>query len=344
MGEIMATYPHALGRTLGIDIDLDSPESKIHSFLEQKNQEGTYRIPDIDAYVSRISSLLNSIEDISVRETLANHFVGNDVSDHEMEIAREYFRKNSFITRDVTSNRSTHKLTETLYENNIDMGAYPLDYQISKFPSSQSTKHRLHAVEESLIEQIEHMVDDNNVGNVRIVNWGSGPGRDTRGVAKRLEGTKYGEATSYTCIDKDTEALERGEMGAEAEGVAHKFTFEAGDLRKIAAQKGKKEYTGGVLIGILCPMKVRLCKSFLGRLKTYLDDDGFLLSSSSADTMIAEDPFLDMLRVEMGGWPLRYKSDRDMVKIYKSAGFRGNRKVFRDNPIGHHVMVAGYKR
>lgn len=317
--------------------ELDYSDQKLAEYLSK-----TYKGPGIKGYINSTLNLLHSIEDPIVRKYLVDKFMGEEVIPEMEERSGDYFWDNSFITRAVRPNRSTHELTETLYDNNIDPEKFPLDYHIVKMPSSQATKHRLPAVEEELKRTIKTAVDDKNNGKVKIVNWGSGPGRDTINIAYRLRDTPHGEAMDVTLIDIDPVALEKGEKRAKSMGVLDKFSFQEQDLREVIKNNGNGDYNIGLLIGILCPMDKRLSIGLLRKLRSYLSKDGCLMSSSSAVEMLHDDPFLDFLRVEEGGWPLKYKSEKTMKWIYKLAGFRGDLYFFRDEPWGHHIMCTGY--
>lgn len=327
--EIYVTPEHVYG-----------PEERMRDYLER-----TYKGRDTEGYIKSSFGILRAIDDPEVVSHLVDKFTGNGVNPESEKKARNYFEEHSFFAQVIRKDRGSHIVTETLYENGIDPEEHPIDYAITKMPSAQATKYRLKVVEDELERVIRHAVDEQNKAVVNIANWGSGPGRDTTDVAKRLKDTHYGEAMRVTNIDKDDDALEKGEMYARDAGVYDKITFEKGKLGRIVRTKGNGEYDVGVVIGILCPFAWKETYGFVKGLSSHISDDGgCLMASTSSPEMLKEDPYLDFIRVEEGFWPLNYKGETIMKAIYRLAGFWGDLHTYRDEPWGHHLMLTGYKR
>lgn len=327
----------------------------------------------------RTQDLLSSIKDREVRKYLVDRFLGLTEEDANMrQRAIDYFLNSSPIIEWVSQNQGTYRLTELLYEDDIQQEQLPLDYAISMMPSSRATKLRLPAVVQEIKRIIGLFVE--KTGLVRIANYGSGPGRDTVYVARELKNTDYGEAMKVTCFDVDPEALQKGEDLARKFGVLDRFTFVQRDIGDIINEYVKKElrqtvngavnimsgnkgnqqserYDVGILIGILCAKDKTKSAQIIRYLGKTLHSEGCMISSSSSTKMLADDPFTplekatyevggnyltDFLRIHTAGWKLLYKNEQDMKEIYRAAEYEGDLRVFYDQPFRHHVMVTGF--
>lgn len=317
--------------------DLDDSDSKLVDFLKRK-----YRGDDLGDYIGSCLSLNRSIEDPKVKKYLVDSFVGEEPAEEERKYAQEEFLKRSIITQEVRPFSGTSKLTERLYDNNVNPDEHPIDYQITKMPSAQATKHRLSVIEGEIKEAIKYAVDDLNKGVVKVIDWGSGPGRYSYEVARDLAGTPYGEAAKFTLFDIDREALSTGEKRTREMGVYDKFEFVRGNLRDVISKGGSKDNDIGILSGILCSLPKKVKWGSLRGLRSHLSPDGCLISASSSRKMKRDDPYLDHWRREQGFWPLDYVSPFEMKVFHRLAGYWGKLHTTDDNPWGHYVIIRGY--
>jgi len=337
MGEIMEglALPKESEHLYGME--LDETDSKLIEFLQK-----TYRGHDLDDYIETCIRLNQSIGDPRIRKYLVDSFIGEETSEEEREYAQREFLKRSIITQEVRPFQGTSKLTERLYDNNIDPKEHPIDYQITKMPSAQATKHRLPVMEEEIKKAIHHAVDELNKGTVNIIDWGSGPGRYAYQVAHELKDSSYGEAMKFTLFDIKQEPLDAGEKKTKELGVHDKFSFVQGDLGDVIKVKGNGDNEIGILSGILCSLSNRVKWYVAKGLKSHLSDTGCLISASSSKKMKVDDPYLDHWRREQGFWPLNYVSSMELKAIYRLAGYLGKLHTTHDNPWEHYVIIRGY--
>ncbi|MCK4714139.1 MAG: methyltransferase domain-containing protein, partial [Candidatus Aenigmarchaeota archaeon] len=189
-----------------------------------------------------------------------------------------------------------------------------------------------------------YAVDDLNKAKVKILNQGSGPGRDTYEVAAEERNTPYGEAMDVTLFDIKQDALDIGEKRTRELGVHDKFNFVQGDLRDYLKSKDNEENDIIVCVGILCSLDGKHKFYVIKKDKNHLSDTGCLITASSSEKMIGDDPYLDHWRAVQGFWPLKYTTEKRLRWTYRLAGYNGKLYTATEDPWNHYVIIRGYAK
>lgn len=248
----------------------------------------------------------------------------------DKEIVKKYFREHSFISKVLMKNPATFKMLELIYTGKDIQGA--IDRYAFNSPSGQALQNRLSSVIDSARTIIKMKV--NRGIKVKVVNFGSGSGRDTIEV---LAGNSYlTNSVSIDCVDIDPEALQKGKELMKRRNLTG-ITFIQGDLIRLAY---RKEIDLGLMIGVLCGLEHRACIAVLKRIKRYFKKGAILMASNVLKSMPEKDPFTSYLLEGIIGWRLIYKTPEEIRQIFEKAGYEW-RGIFYDEPTRFHGMGVG---
>lgn len=289
-------------------------------------QKITKKVEHSEAVVHLFKALEK--ENNNVKDFLMKKFQGQPVSPEIEEKAFDYFISHSVITAATVANPGSSVTTEFLYDG-LQLPS-PIDRYFLEAEAGRAVKDRLIVIEEKLPEIVEEY---NNEGSVLIGNVGSGPGRDVINILSRYSRTLNIKVVN---IDKDGKALDRGRMMATKKGVDHLIEFVEGDFLK---HKPVKKFDIVLLIGILCPLEIKTCITFLKIIKKLLKEGGCLIASNASKKMLKEDPFTCYIMEWTAGWKLVYKDVEEIEQIYKKAGYIW-KGCFSDS-YGFHIMGMG---
>ena len=270
-------------------------------------------------------------ENDQLRDFLIKNYRGLPVSSEIEEKAYDYFIGHSVITAATVANRGSSVTTEFLYDESGSRLTSPIDKYFLQAKAGRATRARLAVIEKEVFKIIEEYRRKKN--DVLIGNLGSGPGRD---VINTLCHYRHISNVKAVNIDKDGKALERGKRMAVAKGVDRLIEFVETDFLRY---RPAKKFDIVLLIGILCPLEIKTCITYLGILKRLLVENGYLIASNASKKMLEEDPFTCYLMEWTANWKLVYKDEEEMKQFYQEAGYVW-KGCFLD-PYGFHIMGIG---
>lgn len=251
----------------------------------------------------------------------------------EREMMIGFFRRESYMLRELMDNPGTYRMPECIYRGEAKGW---VDSYLSRSPGGRALHNRIRAVidgAEKLV--LEKMRGDH--GRARIINLGSGTGRDTVEMVKR--NSRWNGNVHVECVDLDREALDAGREFALAAGAASVDFVE----ENILSLPHRKEFDAGLLIGVLCGIPIPRCVTILKKIKPYFKKGGVLIASNVTTTMIKEDPFTSFILDEFVGWRLVYKTPQQLRNIFERAGYEWG-GCFYDEPHRFHCMGIGIAR
>lgn len=340
---------------------MQMPKEKTREDWTYVTPEKVYVTPE-DVYSDpHISSLLDSIPDQGVRDFLVHDFLKKQGGEYDSDKVnhgslyetKSHVRRGGAISAAVMSNPGTSVVTEILYDQRPET---PIDEYFVKSPAGDAVHDRL----ESIVENTSHLVEGivNEKGEAYVVNIGSGPGRDTIAIARRLP-PEVRKNTKFMEIDKDKNALSEGRERAKHYGLKDNFEFQRADLFKTFdprkkeywTNKDKGKYDLGMEIGIICPLNKKASKRAIKGGARLLKNDGILITSAAHKKMIEGDPFTDYLMKRLGAWKMLYKDEDIMRELYEESGLTpygnfgsGETGFFYDEPRHFHMLAVGKKK
>ena len=238
----------------------------------------------------------------------------------------EYFRELSVISRLLMINPGTYKMLEMVYTGNGIEGFID-EYFVSSL-AGQALKNRLEAVTSYVANQISKIVAQD--GCIKIINLGSGSGRDTIEALKR--NSYLLSSVSVDCVDIDPEALMTAKHLAKEKGVVQNFKF---SQKSLAQLPYREEIDLGLMIGILCGLEFRSCVAVLKKVKPYFKSGGILIASNVLGNMVEQDPLMVYIMENVMGWKLVYKTPEQLKEIFEKAGYEWQ-GIFYDEPTRFH--------
>ena len=240
----------------------------------------------------------------------------------------EYFRELSKISRLLMVNPGTYKMLEIVYTGNGIEGF--IDEYFVNSLAGRALKNRLEAVISHVVDQMHRIVAQN--GHIKIVNLGSGSGRDTIEALKR--NSHLLSSVSVDCIDIDPEALMTARRLTKEKGFIKNFKFSQKSLTQLHY---RKEIDLGLMIGILCGLEFKGCVAALKKVKPYFKSGGILVASNVLKNMVEEDPLMAYIMENVMGWRLVYKTSEQLRDIFEKAGYEWQ-GIFYDEPTRFHGM------
>jgi len=270
-------------------------------------------------------------ENKQLKDFLIKSYGGLLVSPEMEEKAYDYFISHSVITAATVANRGSSVTTEFLYDKDSSRLPSHIDKYFLQAKAGKAVKARLAIIEKELFKIIEEYRE--NKDDILIGNLGSGPGRD---VINTLCHYRHISNVKAVNIDKDGKALERGKRMAMAKGIDHLVEFVETDFLRY---RPARKFDILLLIGVLCPLEIKSCITYLKVLKKLLAENGCLIVSNSSKKMLEEDPFTCYLMGWTANWRLVYKDEEELRKIYQEAGY-AYKGCFLDS-YGFHIMGIG---
>lgn len=294
-----------------------------------------------------INRLLTSIDEEKVRDYLVNDFLRS--RGHSFDAAktgpegflatRSYFRRKSCIGSAVISMPPTSAVTEMLYERRP---ATPVDEYFCGSKAGRAIANRFDAVVAVTSELIAAQLKEKEV--VLVANLGSGPGRDTLRVLEQLD-PKERARVRVVLLDNDQRALQEGAQAAKMLGMEGSFHFRYMDFAKAtrrSADQIEEKFDIILLIGIVCPLSMRMSRNIVFRSSTLLNEEGVIVTSAAHKRMEEEDPFTDYIMRNLGGWSLEYKDEPGLQALLEETGFRDIR-IHYDEPFHFHTIAVSRK-
>ncbi len=262
----------------------------------------------------------------NVSKTILNGFFENN----EQRKVVNYFKRNSFFADILMENPGTFQMLEKVYAG--EQVPSTIDRFLQESKSARALRNRLEAVITRTTKEVEVLLAQQS--GVDIVNFGSGAGRDT--IELFLRNPSFKDSVFVTCIDIDSNAIEKGKELAEKHGVSDNFCFIKGNMLK----PSEKKFDIGLMIGVLCGIEAVKAMKVLKRVHSYFKQNGILIVSNVLNTMTADDPFMSYVLKEIIGWNLVYKTPSTLKEILESAGYKPQQDFFFDEPFKYHVMVV----
>ena len=241
-----------------------------------------------------------------------------------------YLRRESYMLRELMDNPGTYRMPECIYKGE---GTGWVDNYLSMSPSGQALHDRILAVVNGTEKAVSEKIG-NGHDKVKIINMGSGTGRDTVEMIKR--NSQWNGSVHVQCVDLDREALDSGKEFARTSGVENLEFVEA----NILSLPHREEFDMGLLIGVLCGIPVPRCVAILKKIRPYFKKGGVLIASNVTTTMAEEDTFMSYILDEFVGWKLVYKTPQQMQYIFERAGYEWM-GCFYDEPHRFHCMGMG---
>ncbi|MBN1662421.1 MAG: class I SAM-dependent methyltransferase [Deltaproteobacteria bacterium] len=251
-------------------------------------------------------------------------YVNADVQSAHAKEVLSYILKNSPIMQIVSKDTTSAHTFEYLYlRKDIES---PLDKYFPNGRAAQAIYQRLHALKLNLPAIIRGEREKNNSASYKIVNIGSGPSHEM--IEILLENPDLKDKVHITCVDPDREALIIGAQRVARLNLESHFSFVPAKYQTFDG----RGYDMVLLIGILCPLNVRLCVRVMKNVKRCLRPGGIIIFSTVQNIMGQEDPLTDYI-MRLTGWNMDYKEDHEPYAIARAAGCE---------PIGRFFDEYGY--
>jgi hypothetical protein len=273
-----------------------------------------------------VKELLNSLP-IDIKEKLIGCYL--DPSEPGSEDVLNYFLDNSEMTRLIKASPGSSEAFEFLYQAKKVLS--PIDEYFLKCPAGRQIYTRLKSLEVNLPKWIDKIYKDKN-STVLIDNIGSGPGRDMIHVLQKNPGLK--DKVKVRNIDINKEALEAGKDLVERLGLTDSFSYINKSFHKVKPRQADLI----LLIGFLCPLKLHTCERVLDKLLSYSRPGGYIIYSTAQYKLLYDDPLTDFL-MQLAGWQMSYKSDKEALALAKESGWQPISQFF-DEPLHHHCMTV----
>lgn len=268
----------------------------------------------------------------SIRNKFLICYLAEDYSSLDAEEVRNFLRAGEIpkiVERDSTSSITF----QWLYRQ--DEGANPID---AYFPESEAGRQiyaRLQAIKANYPMIIKAEIEKKGKGKrVLIDEVGSGPNHAM--IEMLAENPDLVSRVHIRNIDPDNEALEIGRRRAEELGLLESFEYVQAKMNEVALREADMIS----MIGILCPMHIRICRKILKSLKPCLRENGIIVYSTAQERM-KRDPMCDYI-MRLFGWRMDYKTDEQVWSLAEECGYKPTFQFF-DQPYRHHCMTMAVK-
>lgn len=265
--------------------------------------------------------------------------IAHPLTDGDRRRVFDYTTTHSEIARILAARPASNEMLELVYpDRNGEMSlTNPLDQALSRSISGQALRDRLEVCSKWLASNFVRP-------KKRVVDLGGGSGR----YAFRAFDEKGHVPSRFTWVimDLDPGAL----MIAATLAGSHRLievgaaveTQEANFLSEESVSDKKADYA--VLIGVLCGMDKATAVAVLRRIKVHLKPGAELLAATLLQKAFDEDPNTFRILCNVGGWQLRPKTHGQVVKIFRSAGWKIIGDIMSERPGGNGQYAIVHAR
>ena len=254
--------------------------------------------------------LLNEFPRELKNKLVGCYFEDDTTSEDAMQVL-EYLTFGSSITRIIREAPGSAMAFEYLYR--FKEPEDPIDAYFVNSLSGYHVYLRLKALEKNLPYWVGQFTP--NPERIFIDNIGSGPGHDLINVL--AANPELAQSVHVRNIDIDAEALEIGRKRVRELGLEGSFSFVCGSFHKVK----RRDAHLVMLVGMLCPMPMEMCKKILRICARYVHAGGLIIYSTNQTAMKQWDPFTDFL-MRLAGWVQDYKTEHESAKIATDAGLQ----------------------
>ena len=246
-----------------------------------------------------------------------------------LDQGRCFLREGSILFRSIIDNPGDWRNTEFMYDS---IPTTPLDSELLILGAARAIFGRLPTVCRVLADTAYTFLSAGQE-HVRVLNLGSGPGRDTLWLSRRFPNRVF-----VTCVDKDPEAVRLASVAARSAGLDGHYQCVEDNL---TALRPSAPFDIAVLVGVLCPLSEEECAVLLRRVRKYLAVGGVIVATNVTPHMLEDDPFGDFLIGNFANWHLRYKTSEQLKSILAKA--RLNPIAFQTEDMKYHWVFTAKK-
>jgi len=261
-------------------------------------------------------------------EKLKHAFLTAEIKTEEMDSIRTYLAGHSEISRIISEKPGSALAFEYLYR--LKDAASAIDCYFLQATAGRHVEGRLRALETYLPSLIKPLIDDRTV---LVDNIGSGPGHDMIRVLNN--NPALAAKVHVRNIDPDEDALVIGIREVSTLNLSDSFSFVCREFQRVKPRHADIV----LLIGILCPLPMKICEKIIRILKRYARPDGLIIFSTNQVGMLIHDPLTDFL-MRLAGWEMDYKTDMEAASIAERAGWRFVSQFFDDEDHFQCMTVA----
>ena len=262
----------------------------------------------------------------SIREMFVRCYFDSDIGSMNAREVCKYLKTHAVIPKIVGDDSTSSKTFEWLYHKKTAQN--PIDHYFTQSESGRQISKRLDALK----KQLPVLITQEYQGRrVLIDHVGSGPGYDL--IETLEENRDLTDMVHARCIDPDMEALNIGQSVVESMGFSDHFSFVSKKFQKVSS----READIILLIGILCPLPMHVCRKILKGLVHYTRPGGIIVYSTAQYRMM-RDPLCDYI-MRLFGWQMDHKTDEAAWNLAKTSSWEPLYQFF-DQPFRHHCMTV----
>jgi len=234
-------------------------------------------------------------------------------------VVLDFFLKKSEICRILFKNPADFEMLEIVYFGKSVRGAiYGVDTWLMHTPSGQALRNRLMAVSGLAVEWIK---DRLQVGPVKVLDLGAGPGPYAIETVKRLSNLCH--SVSWTCVDTDRLALAFGEERVREQELDNVKFHHANFMSRDSYPLDRTDAADlGLMVGILCGMTCEEACNCLKKVVPHFKRGGEMLAATLLRKSFEEDCQTFRVLCNVIGWQLRPKTQAEVEEVFRSAGYR----------------------
>lgn len=273
-----------------------------------KMVERTEEVAKLHLDFSKISCIPAEIEEM----------VGDPRRFHDLRVL-QFFLENSEISRILYKNSADFEMLERVYFGSsirTGKGNNGVDEWLSSSLPGQALRDRLRVTTDWLAKWLSPLLDQNG-GQFRLIDFGSGPGPYALQTIRKMGRTDL----HWDCIDIDRLALAIGSIRAKYAGLQNVVTFRnANFMRVFPTEEGKGNF--GMMIGILCGMRKEEAINCLQTTREHLKPGSELLVATLLTKSFEEAPHVFRVLCNVLGWSLRPKTIPEVEEIFSLSGMK----------------------
>lgn len=300
-------------KALGVDdyllkpLDYETLEKKALSKIrDQLFEEFRKKAHEDDMSIDKIR-FYHSICD----ETIVPYEIYQDHTGKEIVTkCKKYLYENSVLFKMIMDNPGDCRNTEFMYDA---IPSTPLDSDLLSTGAAKGIFSRFPAVCRIVGERVYSLLNQTQHSKIKVLNVGSGPGRDTLWLSRRFPGQ-----VTVTCVDNDPKALSLGKRMVAKTTINGYYDFVEDNMLSLNYDQ---EYDILLLVGVLCTIPANKSPALLRRLRRYLKPEGYIIATNVTPFMKYDDPFGDFLIRNFADWHLQYKTQEEIENILKRSRF-----------------------
>lgn len=286
-------------------------------------------------YVKRFLDQLNGLSP-HLGDSVLNAYMNGALPDNWEEIRREVINLGGVIGPILERDPGDARFMNLLYRYTFPQG--PLDQFLMNCDSGRAVNYRKTAVIKNTTPVIKAMMSDRPDNRITVLNLGSGYGYDSLEMSRQY--ADIAACANFINIDICRKAIEEGIdlLKKNEYKVFSGVSFHRQNMLKVSVKNADMSW----IIGVLCGFPHNACIDHIKCTAKMMRKGGIIYGACVTDEMIKKDFFTCFVLQQILHWPLCYRRQEDVARMFEDADLRWRRDLsFKEDNTFYYVIGAG---